>query len=137
MMKRFMKVGAVASGLVALGATPAFAAGGGAGTGLPWHSPNKIVSGVPVAVSSIAPCPAVPTAGDKVLVGVTLSYGPGASTGEILQANPDGSWAGNVTFNFSVPGLRQTTISATCIDFNGVSGVAYAHYMSRPTQISS
>jgi hypothetical protein len=103
---------------------------------LPWHGPNKIASGVPVAVASNASCPAVPTPGDKVLVEITLAFGPGGGSTQIVTANPDGSWAGNVTFAFSVSGIRQTSISATCLDFNGITGVPYAQYMSRPTQIS-
>jgi hypothetical protein len=138
MLGRFIKVGALAAGLVAVAGTPAFADGGSAGgTGLPWHSPHEIVSGVPVSVASITSCPAVPTPGDQVLVGITLSFGPGASSGQILPANPDGSWAGNVTFGFSVPGLRHATISASCLDFNGITGVPYATYVVHHTQISS
>jgi len=135
MLGRFIKVGALAAGLVAAGSAPALAAGAGAGS--PWHSPNKIVSGVPVAVSSIAPCPAVPTPGDQRLVEVTLSFGNGGSGSQVLPANADGSWAGNVSFGFSVPGLRQTTISASCLDFTGYSAVPYATYTVHHTQISS
>jgi hypothetical protein len=138
MLRRFLGVGAVAAGLVALGGAPAaWASGGSAGKGMPWHGPNKIVSGVPVGVASIASCPAVPTPGDTVLVQVTLSFGSGGSGNEVVSANPDGSWADNVTFNFTVPSLRQTTISASCIDFNGNTGRPYATYMTRPTQVFS
>ncbi len=138
MLRHFIKVGAVAAPLIAFGGTSAaWATGPGTGNGMPWHSPNEIVSGVPVEVSSIAPCPPVPTPGDKVLVGIGLSFGPGGSGSEVLPANPDGSWAGDVTFNFTVPGLRHTTVSATCLDFNGVTGVAYANYKTRHTQIFS
>src|ERR1700688_4258562 len=42
--------------------------------GLPWRSPNKVSSGVPVQVASIASCPAVPTPGDSVLVQINLSF---------------------------------------------------------------
>jgi hypothetical protein len=138
MLRRFIEVGAIAAVLVALGGTPAaWAAGGATGHGMPWHGPNKITSGVAVGVSSNAPCPAAPTPGDTVLVQITLSFGPGGSGNEVLPANADGSWAGNVTFNFIVPGLRQTTISASCLDFNGTTGTPYAQYMTRPTQIFS
>ena len=111
---------------------PAWAAGM---HGLPWRSPNKITSGVPVEVASIASCPAVPTPGDSVLVQINLSFGPGGSSGQVLAANPDGSWSGSVTFSFSGVNIRHTTISAECLDFNGITGVPYAQYMVRHTQI--
>ena len=104
---------------------------------LPWMSPNKVTSGVPFGVSSIAPCPAVPTPGDAVLVQITLSFGSGGSAGNVLVANPDGSWSGELAFSFSGVDLRQTTISAECLDFNGISAVPYAQYMVRPTQVFS
>jgi len=103
--------------------------------GLPWMSPAKVTSGVPVHVASIAPCPAPPTPGDTVLVQVTLSFGSGGSSGQLLAANPDGSWSGDVTYNFSGVGVRQTTISAECLDYNGTSAVPYAQYQVRHTQI--
>jgi hypothetical protein len=111
---------------------PAWAAGM---HGLPWRSPNKITSGVPVEVASIASCPAVPTPGDSLLVQITLSFGPGGSSGQVLAANTDGSWSGTVTFSFSGVTIRHTTISAECLDFNGITGVPYAQYMVRHTQI--
>jgi hypothetical protein len=103
--------------------------------GLPWRSPNKITSGVPVEVASIASCPAVPTPGDSVLVQITLSFGPGGSSAQVLAATTDGSWSGTVTFSFSGVNIRHTTISAECLDFNGITGVPYAQYMVRHTQI--
>jgi hypothetical protein len=103
--------------------------------GLPWRSPAKITSGVPVRVASIRPCPAVPTPGDSVLVQINLSFGPGGGSGQVLAAEPDGSWSGTVTFFFSDVNLRHTTISAECLDFNGVTGVSYAQYMVRHTQV--
>jgi hypothetical protein len=72
-LRRFLEVGAVAAGLVVLGGAPAAWAAGNSASGMPWHAPNKIVSGVPVGVASITPCPAVPTPGDTVLVQITLS----------------------------------------------------------------
>jgi len=102
--------------------------------GLPWKSPAKITSGVAFDVASIAPCPAAPTLGDTVLVQITLSFGGGAS-GNVLAANSDGSWSGSLTFFFSGVDIRQTTISAECLDFNGVSAVPYAQYLVRHTQI--
>jgi hypothetical protein len=102
--------------------------------GLPWMSPAKITSGVPVQVASIAPCPPAPTPGDSVLVQVTLSFGSGGSASQVLAANPDGSWSGSVTF-FSGVSIRQTTISAECVDFNGIFGVPYAQYHMRHTQV--
>lgn len=124
---------AVASALVVGSAgIPAWAVGT---PDLPWASPNKITSGVPVRVASIASCPAVPTPGDSVLVQINLSFGPAGGSGQVLAANPDGSWSGNVTFFFSGVGIRQTTISAACLDFNGITGVPYAPYMVRHTQI--
>jgi hypothetical protein len=55
----------------------------------------------------------------------------------VLAANPDGSWSGDVTFSFSGVNIRQTTISAECLDFNGITGVPYAQYQVRHTQIFS
>jgi hypothetical protein len=104
--------------------------------GLPWMSPAKVTSGVPFQVASIARCPAVPTPGDSILVQVNLSFGGGGS-GDIVQANPDGSWSGTLTFDFSGVNIRQTTISAECQDFNGITGVSYAQYMVHHTQIFS
>ena len=112
---------------------PAWAVGS---PGLPWMSPAKVTSGVPFQVASIARCPAVPTQGDSILVQVNLSFG-GGGAGDILQANPDGSWSGTLTFDFSGVNIRQTTISAECQDFNGITGVPYAEYMVRHTQIFS
>ena len=131
---RRMAVYAVACAVLGLVASaPAWATDHG--PALPWKSPPKIASGVPVEVASIASCPAVPTPGDTTLVQVTLSFGPGGAEGQILSANPDGSWSGNVTFSFSGVGIRHTTISAECLDFNGVTGVPYAQYLVRHTQI--
>jgi hypothetical protein len=108
---------------------------GAAMPGLPWRSPAKITSGVSVQVASIRPCPAVPTPGDTVLVQINLSFGPGGGSGQVLAANPDGSWSGAVTFFFSGVNLRHTTISAECLGFNGITGVSYAQYMVRHTQV--
>lgn len=98
-------------------------------------SPTEVTSSVPVHVASIAPCPPPPNSGDTVLVQVNLSFGPGGSGGEILAANPDGSWSGDVTFYFSGVNLRVTTINAECVDpANG--GTSYAQYQTRHTRIS-
>jgi hypothetical protein len=124
---------AVAAALVVGSSSiPAWAAGT---PGLPWRSPAKVTSGVPVRVASIASCPAVPTPGDSVLVQINLSFGPGGGSGQVLAANPDGSWSGTVTFFFSDVNIRHTTISAECLDFNGITGVAYAQHMVRHTQL--
>jgi hypothetical protein len=103
--------------------------------GSPWRSPAKITSGVPFQVASIVSCPAVPTPGDSVLVQISLSFGPGGGSGDVLAANPNGSWSGTLTFFFSGVTIRHTTISAECLDFNGSTGVPYAQYMVRHTQI--
>jgi hypothetical protein len=121
---------AVAAAVIGSSSIPAWGA-----SGLSWKSPNKITSGVPVQVASIAPCPPAPTPGDSVLVQINLSFGPGGGSGQILPANPNGSWSGNVTFFFSGVNIRHTTISAECLDFNGITGVAYAQYKVRHTQI--
>ena len=123
---------AVAAALLVSSSVPAW---GQTRPALPWRSPAKIVSGVPVHVASIARCPAPPTAGDSVLVQVNLSFGPGGASGEIVPANANGSWSGDVTFFFSGVDIRQTTISAECLDFDGVTGVPYAQYQVRHTQI--
>lgn len=134
-----MKLGRWIGGLglaavVAVGGS-ALPAGADGPAALPWVSPPKIVSGAPVSVSSIAPCPAVPTPGDTLLVQVTLSFGAEGAEGQILSGNPDGSWSGSLTFFFSGVGFRQTTISAECLDFSGFSAVPYAQYQVRHTQI--
>jgi hypothetical protein len=124
---------AVAAGLVVGSSSiPAWAGGR---PGLPWRSPAKVTSGVSVQVASVARCPAVPTPGDSVLVQINLSFGPGGGSGQLLAANPDGSWSGTVTFFFSGLNVRHTTISAECLDFNGITGVPYAQYLVRRTQI--
>ena len=106
-------------------------------SGMPWHSPNKVTSGVPAHVASIATCPAPPKAGDSVLVQVFLSFGQSGGSGQILPANADGSWAGDAVFNFSGVPIRQTAITATCLDFTGVTGIPYAQYRTRHTQVFS
>jgi hypothetical protein len=103
--------------------------------GIPWRSPNKVLNGVPVRVRSIRTCPPVPTAGDTALVQVSLSFGAAGGSSQIVSVNPDGSWAGTITFTFSGVTLRHTKITAECLDFNGVTGVPYARYMTRPTQV--
>lgn len=115
----------------------ALPAGADGPTVLPWRSPAKITNGVPVSVASIAPCPAVPTPGDTLLVQVTLSFGPGGAEGQILSGNADGSWSGSITFSFSGVGIRQTTISAECIDYGNGVATTYAQYQVHHTQIFS
>jgi len=133
-LSRWLGGVAIAAAL-ALGSSsvPAWAAGT---PGLPWRSPAKVTSGVPFRVASIARCPAVPTPGDSTLVQVNLSFGAGGGSGDVLAANPDGSWSGTLTFFFSGVDLRHTTISAECLDFDGSSAVPYAQYLVRRTQIS-
>lgn len=134
MKLRGLTVGLTMTGALVLFGTavPAWAA---EPTALPWQSPAKITNGVPVHVASIAPCPPVPTAGDTVLVQVTLSFGPGGAEGQILSANPDGSWSGDVTFFFGGVNLRQTTINAECLDFANGGATPYAQYQNHHTQI--
>jgi hypothetical protein len=124
---------AVAAALVV--GSPSISAWAASTHGLPWSSPAKVTSGVPFHVASIASCPAVPTPGDSVLVQINLSFGPGGGSGDVLAAHPDGSWSGTFTFFFSGVNLRQTTISAECLDFNGTTAVPYAQYMVRHTQV--
>jgi hypothetical protein len=131
--RKWIGVFAVAAALVVgSSAIPARADGM---PGLPWMSPAKVTSGAPVHVASIAHCPPVPTPGDTVLVQVNLSFGAGGGSGQILAANPDGSWSGDVTFVFSDVAIRQTTVTAECMDFTGVTAVPYAQYQVRHTQI--
>ncbi len=123
--------GLTAAAISLVGALPAAAAP----PTMPWHSPNKITSGVPVDVSSIAPCPTPPNPGDPVLVQVTVTFS-GGGMGQVVSANSDGSWSGQVTYGFSgTP--RQASISAECQDFNGVTGIPYAEYQTRHTQLFS
>ena len=66
---------------------------------------------------------------------VLVSLGQGA-VNELLSANNDGSWAGDVTFSFS--GLpSHTTITATCRDFFGVGSNPYAYYQTHDVQVAS
>lgn len=134
-----MKLRKVAGGLAVAGALSLFATAVPAWAAtpptLPWTSPAMIHSGVPVHVASIISCPPVPTTGDTVLVQVNLSFGPGGAAGEILSANPDGSWSGDVTFYFGGVNLRQTTISAECLDYGQGTAVSYAQYQDHHTQI--
>jgi hypothetical protein len=114
---------------LALGVSPANAA-----PPFKWNAPDQVTSGVPVAVSSKTPCPPAPTPGDSVLVQITLQFPGGGAGGEVVAANPDGSWAGSVTFVFSgVSG--GTTIAAECLDFTGSSGTPYVQYQSRHTKL--
>jgi hypothetical protein len=132
-LSKWIAGAAVAAALLVGGPSiPAFAAGA---HGLPWRSPAKITSGVPFHVASIAACPPVPTPGDSVLVEIDLSFGPGGGSGDVIAAQPNGSWSGTLTFFFDGVSVRQTTISAECLDFNGVTGVPYAQYMVRHTQV--
>jgi hypothetical protein len=97
-----------------------------ASTPLQWNSPNEVTSGAPVPVSSVNPCPPPPP-GDTVIVAFFLAFPGGGGVGEVLNANANGSWSGNVTFNFSgVSG--KALLSATCQNFNGVTGVNSARY---------
>jgi len=101
---------------------------------LRWNSPFEVTSGVPVTVSSIIPCPPAPTASDPVLVEIDLMFPQGGGSGQILTANPDGSWSGAVTFVFyGVSG--KATLSADCREFTGVTGVVYVHYQTRHVRI--
>ena len=126
-------VSAAMAAFVLVGGSAAWATNAGH---LPWSSPAKVASGVPVSVASITPCPTPPNPGDEVLVGIFLSFGPAGGSGQILGANPDGSWSGQVTFFFSGVSLRVAQISASCIDFTGVTGIPYAQYETHRTLLS-
>ncbi|HZU78314.1 MAG TPA: hypothetical protein VE991_00250 [Acidimicrobiales bacterium] len=66
---------------------------------------------------------------------VMITLGQGASN-VLLDGNADGSWSGDVTFNFS--GLPSpTTITATCRDFFGNGSNPYASYQTRSVVVSS
>lgn len=92
---------------------------------------------MPFSVASLDPCPAVPTPGDTVLVEIDLAFAGGVGgSGQLLSTNADGSWSGSVTFNFSGVG-RKATISAQCLDFNGLSTAPYAQYVGHVTMLSS
>ena len=132
--RTFIVASAIASVLaVAAGTGTGWAA---PGQELPWNSPNKVTSGVAVHVASIKPCPPPPHPGDQVLVQIFLVLDPaGGGSGQIVTARPDGSWAGNVRFFFSTAASRHTRITATCLDFTGFTGIPYASYQSRPTQV--
>jgi hypothetical protein len=129
-----MAVGTGLSGLLSAvaGGLPAWATNP---SQLPWHSPHAIVSGTPFDVASIAPCPPVPTPGDQLLVGITVTF-TGGGMGNVLSANPDGSWSGQLTFTFS-GAPRQAGITADCEDFNGVFATTYAEYQTHHTQLLS
>jgi hypothetical protein len=114
------------------GALPAAAAGS---MPLRWDSPNKVTSGRPFDVTSIAPCPPLPNPGDQLLVGIGITF-TGGSMGDVLSANPDGSWSGTLTFTFtSAP--RQASFSADCEDFNGIFATSYAQYQTHHVQLFS
>lgn len=128
-MRSVALTGLTSSLVVLAAAVPAWAAS----PPLPWHSPDMVTSGVPFTVASIAPCPPLPTAGDTLLVGIAVTF-PGGAIGNVLGANPDGSWSGDLTFTFSgTP--RQASISADCEDFNGVFATTYAQYQTHHTQL--
>src|SRR6476659_5547271 len=99
---RFSKwIGAASVAAVMVVGSPSISAWAAGTHGLPWSSPPKVTSGVPFHVASITSCPAVPTPGDSVLVQIDLSFGPGGGSGNVLAAEPDGSWSGTLTFFFS------------------------------------
>lgn len=84
-------------------------------------------------VASIEPCPSPPTPGDSVLVMVTL--GDGASN-QLLAADKDGAWSGDVTFSFSdLP--SPTVMTASCRDFFGNGSNPYATYQAHDVEIAS
>jgi hypothetical protein len=132
LIKSAFWAGLAASLVTAAGAMPAW----GAGTPpLPWRSPPKVTSGVPFQMASIKPCPPLPTPGDQLLVGISITF-PGGGLGNVLNANPDGSWSGDLSFTFSnTP--RQARISADCQDYNGVSATTYAPYQTHHIQLFS
>jgi hypothetical protein len=112
------------------GALPASAAGS---RPLPWHHPNKVTSGQPFDLSSIAACPPLPNPGDQLLVGVLITF-TGGGMGNVLGANSDGSWSGPLTFTFTgTP--RHASISADCEDYNGVFATPYASYQTHHVQL--
>jgi hypothetical protein len=132
MLRVTMKATSVVAAMVLLWS----ASVAGAATGshaLPWHSPRKVTSGVPIAVTSIRPCPPVPTPGDTTLVQVQLNFN-GGDVATTIGSNPDGSWAANITFTFrAITG--PTSLSAYCVDFNGHGGKPYADYRARPVRV--
>jgi hypothetical protein len=121
-----LKVALILAALVALSTTSEAGAAAGSHR-LRWHSPRKVTSGVPLAVASIQPCPPAPTPGDSTLVAVQLNYFGGA-TATTLKPNPDGSWAGDVTFYLPGPTPDPVTLTAFCIDFSGHGGNPYSDY---------
>jgi hypothetical protein len=131
MLRRYIATAGLGVTLVALAGAPTVSASGGL---LHWVSPKTITSGTAFHVASIDPCPPVPTAGDSVLVQIFLSFGSGGGSGNVLSANPDGSWSGDLTFTFSGVG-RSGQLSATCLDFNGVTGRPYAQYTTRHVKL--
>ena len=95
---------------------------------------KDVASGVPIEVASIQACPPVPTPGDTTLVQVQFNFLGGASA-TTIAANPDGSWAADVTFSFG-PTTGPTTLSASCVDFNGHGGTPYANYRTHPVRVT-
>lgn len=123
-VRRLMASTAVAVVMSVAGGAAAFAASSGH---LPWRSPDSVISGQPVAVSSVRPCPAPPNAGDRVLVQITLLFAGGGGSAQLLTANSDGSWSGSVIFNFS-GAPASGTLNAECQDLTSNTGVTYASY---------
>ena len=110
MLRRCVAAAGLGAALLAMAGAPSALA---AGT-LHWDSPKTITSGVPFHVASIDPCPPVPTAGDTTLVQIFLTFSGGGGSGD-------------PTFTFSGVG-RQAQLSASCLDYNGVSATPYATY---------
>jgi hypothetical protein len=129
MFRRMMAAAGLGMALVTV-TTATVAAGGG----LKWSYPRTVTSGTPVHVASVDPCPPVPTPGDTALVQVFLSFGSAGGSGQIVSVNPDGSWAGDITFNFSGVG-RSGQISAACLDYTGFSATAYADYSAHHVKL--
>ena len=81
-----------------------------------WQGPTQVTSGVPVAVSSITPCPQLPPSlsGDTAEVSINLLFPPGGASSKMLPVHSDGTWSGSVTFTFSgVSG--KATMDAQCV----------------------
>lgn len=110
------------------------AASAWATTQLRWHSPRTVVSGQPFQVSSIDPCPALPHAGDRLFVQISVTFPAGGGLNNGFAGNADGSWSGQITLGFS-NAPRRGDITAFCEDYNGVSATTYAQYESRKVQL--
>jgi hypothetical protein len=87
---------------------------------LQWRAPSVIVDNVPGSYSSVQKCPTTRPDGSplqgNLMVQVTLLLSSGGGAGQLVAANPDGSWSATLSWNMSGTVDPNATITASCQD---------------------